>query len=102
MFQIDGNFGAIAAICEMLVQSQNGKIVILPALGDVLSEGKISGLCVRGNGQVAMEWKEGKLVKFNIKMNDTEKVVLQYKNTIREYLLEKGKEYTFDGNLIGE
>lgn len=100
VFQIDGNFGAIAAICEMLVQSQNGKIVILPALGDTLSEGKISGLCVRGNGQIALEWKNGKLVLFKIKMKNKEKVILEYNNVTREYMLEKDREYIFDKNLI--
>ena len=100
VFQIDGNFGAAAAICEMLVQSQNGRVVILPAAGDVLTDGTVSGLRIRGNGQIAMEWKDGKLTVFRIKMGNTEKLVLQYNDIMKECLLEKDKEYVFDSNLI--
>ncbi|MFI2743811.1 glycosyl hydrolase family 95 catalytic domain-containing protein [Zhouia sp. PK063] len=67
-FQIDGNLGYTAAIAEMLVQSQNNTLHLLPALPDQWKFGEVSGLKARGNFEILnMQWKEGKLVKVSIK-----------------------------------
>ena len=66
-FQIDGNFGASAGIAEMLVQSTQQLIELLPALPSTWSEGSVSGLKARGNITVDITWYAGRVVSYSIK-----------------------------------
>ena len=76
-FQIDGNFGATSGIDEMLMQSYDGKIVLLPALPSAWKDGSIKGLTAKGNIKVDIEWKDGKLSSYNLG-GDTSKIKVIY------------------------
>jgi alpha-L-fucosidase 2 len=67
-FQIDGNFGGTAGVCEMLIQSdlRNNTIELLPALPDAWSSGSISGVKARGGYTIDFTWKNKKVVKVSI------------------------------------
>jgi len=85
-FQIDGNFGCTAGIAEMLLQSSDGSVHLLPAVPDALDAGYVGGLRARGGFEVvAMEWENKKLVATSIKSNLGGNLRLRVPNEI-EYI----------------
>jgi alpha-L-fucosidase 2 len=65
-FQIDGNFGGSAAVIEMLMQSNENEIRLLPALPDAWPEGSVKGICARGGFVIDMEWRNRKVAKLSV------------------------------------
>ncbi len=98
-FQIDGNFGITAAIGEMLLQSQPGKIELLPALPDAWKNGKVSGLRARGGFQVDEAWQNGKLISATIHSDTDEASSVSYAGKTVDFKIKKGKSVTLNGNL---
>ncbi len=76
-FQIDGNFGFTSGIAELLMQSHEGFIRILPTVPQNWKTGKIAGLKARGNIEIEIEWREGNLYRLGLNSNEdqTKKVV---------------------------
>ncbi len=68
-FQIDGNFGAVSGIAEMLMQSTDNTIYLLPALPEKWKDGSIKGLRAKGDIKVDIEWKDGKLADYKLSGN---------------------------------
>lgn len=77
--QVDGSFGVTAAITEMLMQSHDGFIHLLPALPDEWSEGNFEGVCARGGFELDFTWKNKSLTQLNILSNAGEICRLEYK-----------------------
>lgn len=94
-FQIDGNFGGTAGVCEMLMQSRltdrSTVIELLPALPKEWSNGKVSGLCARGGYEVSFEWKGGKVRDAQIKAKEAGTVTLLYNNQRKTLKLKAGQ-----------
>jgi alpha-L-fucosidase 2 len=98
-FQIDGNFGATAAIAEMLLQSYNDTINLLPALPGEWPQGKVYGLCAKGGFTVDMEWKEGRLEQAVLHSNNGGVCKIKYGNISKRFFTEKGESYRLDKKL---
>ena len=91
-FQIDGNFGGTAGVCEMLMQSSaSGEIELLPALPSAWKDGSVSGLCARGGYEVSMEWKDSRITKVAIKAKKAGTIVLYYHGQQQTVGLKKGE-----------
>ncbi len=95
-FQIDGNLGATAGYCEMLLQSHTGQIHLLPALPKAWPSGKVSGICARGGFEVDMVWDAGRLTKAVIHSKHGLPCHVSYAN--KKWILDTvaGKSYSLN------
>ena len=94
-FQIDGNFGGTAGVCEMLMQSsiQDGKAIIelLPAAAEAWKEGSVSGLCARGGYELSFEWKDGNVRNCSIKAKKAGTITLLYNGQQKTFKMKAGQ-----------
>ncbi len=83
-FQLDGNMGGSAGIAEMLLQSHNNQIELLPALPDAWKQGAVKGLKARGNYTVDINWDNGKLTSAVIKPHTDGTIKVKYGSNVKE------------------
>lgn len=98
-FQIDGNFGVAAGILEMLLQSQNGELDLLPALPSAWPTGAVTGMRARGALTVDLKWNGGKLAEVRITPDYDGKVRVRLGDLVREFEGKAGRAQTLDGGL---
>jgi alpha-L-fucosidase 2 len=90
-FQIDGNFGGTAAVAEMLLQSDENEIRLLPALPDAWETGSVKGLCARGGFEIEMNWNNKTLNKVSVFSKKGGKTTLISGDKKRDITLKKGE-----------
>lgn len=90
-FQIDGNFGGTAGILELFLQSTMERVVLLPALPSALHSGSISGICIKGGGEVSLEWRDMKLVSCIVTAKCDLNTKFIYKDKLMEVSMTKGE-----------
>jgi alpha-L-fucosidase 2 len=98
--QVDGSLAVTAAICEMLVQSQEGEINLLPALPGEWPTGSVRGLCARGDFTVDLEWKDGRLKSATIHSWAGGDCRVRYGEIAKDLIIRKNQSVTLDGNLM--
>jgi alpha-L-fucosidase 2 len=98
-FQIDGNFGGAAGMAEMLLQSQNGALELLPALPTAWATGEVRGLRARGGFVVGLKWAQGKLQTVEIQSEAGRECVVKYGGREVRLATKSGKVYKLSGDL---
>jgi len=91
-FQLDGNFGGAAAVAEMLVQSNENEIRLLPALPDAWETGSVKGICARGGFEITMEWNAKTLKKVTVFSKNGGKTTLISADKNKAITLKKGQK----------
>jgi len=98
-FQIDGNFGGAAGIAEMLLQSQDGYMELLPALPAALPSGEVRGICARGGFELDIKWFAGVLQEVDILSRVGGEAVLRYDGKELRLSTHAGEHIRLSGDL---
>jgi alpha-L-fucosidase 2 len=103
VYELDGNTGFTAAVAECLLQSQGGRLRLLPALPPSWTEGKVSGLRARGGFAVDIEWEEGRLTRARIaassRQGGSARLAIEYGRERATYEVGAGEAVVLDGGL---
>lgn len=100
-YQIDANLGATAGIAEMLLQSHEGYIDLLPALPKSWDTGFYKGLTTRGNFEISANWKEGQLVLAEILSKQNNRITVKYPN-IEQAVVKDTKGNAVNFQTVGK
>ena len=95
-FQIDGNLGAVAGYCEMLMQSHTGQIQLLPALPKAWADAKVTGIAARGGFEVDITWAGGKLTAATVRSKSGGDCEVVYQEKTWKLATEEGGSYPID------
>ncbi len=98
-FQIDGNLGGPAAISEMLIQSNDDEITVLPALPQQWPNGSLKGVRLRGGGKADIAWEQGRLTEFRLQSDYATNYRIHYGDRSAEIRISPGKPVVFDWTL---
>ena len=99
VMQIDGDFGIAAGLAEMLLQSGNGEIELLPALPSAWPSGSVQGLRARGGFEVSETWRTGALTSVSVRSVTGAACRLRYGTRVVPLALQPGGSITLDGGL---
>jgi len=98
-FQIDGNFGSTSGIIEMLLQSHNDEVHLLPALPSAWATGSVKGLRARGGFEVDISWEDGGLMRARVRSLLGNPLRIRYGDRAADVTTSCDESYHFDGEL---
>src|SRR5947209_3715967 len=98
-FQIDGNFGAVSGVAEMLLQSHDGELHLLPALPSAWPSGSVKGLLARGGFVVDLAWHNGSLTRATIESRSGMPCAVRLADKTATFPTQRGKRYALDSGL---
>jgi alpha-L-fucosidase 2 len=101
-FQIDGNLGGAAAIAEMLLQSHDGTIHLLPALPSAWPSGRASGLCARGGFELELAWHDGRLARARLRSLCGNACEVRHRGRSVQLETIAGRDYDLSAELCAE